>query len=71
MNGRYVQEALRSVYHMFNPFVGRNPKIYEYPGKPFEAKRELTPEQKRKHFETAELIKQHNLHIQAMLVKGG
>jgi hypothetical protein len=67
LNGLYTREALLSVYHMFNPYAGKNARILPYPSKPIKPKKPLTPEQERKKEEVAEMIREHNLLIKAQM----
>lgn len=49
--GLYVRDALLSVYHLFNPMVGKKAKTVDYPDKPYtmkmEKRREETLEDKQ------------------------
>lgn len=67
LNGIYTREALLSVYHMFNPYAGKNAKTFPYPSKPLKPKKQLTPEQERQKEEVAEMILEHNLLIQVQM----
>jgi len=67
LNGLYTREALLSVYHVFNPYAGNNPKIFPYPSKPIKPKKPLTPEQERKKEKVSEMIKEHNLLIKIQM----
>lgn len=67
MNGIYTGEAVKSLYQLINPLVGKHPKIYPYPKIPLLKKEQLSERDKEKKMRAEAAIREHNLLIRAKL----
>lgn len=65
ITGLYVQQALLSVYHLFNGFAGKDSKVFHYPAKPYSLWEEESQQDRQKREEIRALIAEHNLIIKA------
>lgn len=67
LSGRYMCEALQSVYHLFNPMIRSESPKHPYPSEPFKPKKPVSKEQEQKRQEMTDMILKHNEKIRDML----